>query len=388
MRIAGIIAEYNPFHNGHARHIEWTRRLTGCDYVVACMAGHFTQRGDGAILSKWDRARMALSCGADAVFELPALFAVRTADAFARGGVLTLHGLGVDVLSFGSETDDLNAIRMLAEIQENEPKSVSDRVREKLALGLSQPRAWGEAVAEVTGIDPGDINRPNLTLAVSYLRAIKRYCPRMEACAVKRNGDYHADQIGEEPSASALRLAFARGDIESALSAIPEAARPFAVPDRMHGMDDMLMYRLRRMTEDEMRALPDVAEGLERRLYRLCREASGREALLDALKCKRYTRARLSRMLTHALIGMDAQLIKQYPAPTYARLIGMRRDAAPLMRELKNRASLPIAASPDAIRDDEIFMLECRATDVWALMHDPPEARVSGREFTEKFVTL
>ena len=100
MKIAGIIAEYNPFHSGHAWHIEQTRRA-GYDAVVVCMGGHFTQRGEPAILSRWDRARMALACGADAVFELPALFAVRTADAFARGGVAILDGLGADALSFG-----------------------------------------------------------------------------------------------------------------------------------------------------------------------------------------------------------------------------------------------------------------------------------------------
>ena len=105
MRIAGIIAEYNPFHRGHAWHIARTREA-GCDRVIVCMDGHFTQRGEAAILSRWDRARMALACGADAVFELPTLFAVRTADAFARGGVGILAGLGVDVLSFGSEITD------------------------------------------------------------------------------------------------------------------------------------------------------------------------------------------------------------------------------------------------------------------------------------------
>ena len=111
MKIAGIIAEYNPFHNGHALHVETARQLTGCDWVVACMSGHFTQRGEPAVFSKWDRARMALACGVDAVFELPALFTVRTADAFARGGVAILDGLGADAakgsLEAGKDADIL-----------------------------------------------------------------------------------------------------------------------------------------------------------------------------------------------------------------------------------------------------------------------------------------
>ena len=137
MRIAGIIAEYNPFHNGHALHIRRTREATGCDYVVACMAGHFTQRGEPALWSKWARARMALASGVDAVFELPALWAVRPADAFARGGVAVLGGLGCDVLSFGSETADLALLRRLAALRANEPAELSRSIREKLDGGLS-----------------------------------------------------------------------------------------------------------------------------------------------------------------------------------------------------------------------------------------------------------
>ena len=164
MKIAGIIAEYNPFHNGHAFHVLETRRATGCDWVIACMAGHFTQRGEPAALSKWARARMALACGVDAVFELPALFAVRPADTFALGGVAILGGLGADVLSFGCETDDMALIRALADIKGTEPEAVSLRVREKLDAGMSHARARGEAVGEYLGLPPETINRPNLTV--------------------------------------------------------------------------------------------------------------------------------------------------------------------------------------------------------------------------------
>ncbi|MBQ7885516.1 MAG: nucleotidyltransferase family protein, partial [Clostridia bacterium] len=121
MKIAGIIAEYNPFHNGHAHHILSTREKTGCDYVVVCMSGSFTQRGEAACMDKWTRAHIALECGADAVFDLPALFAVRTADAFARGGVEILGGLGCDFLSFGSELADPELLQKLASLRENEP---------------------------------------------------------------------------------------------------------------------------------------------------------------------------------------------------------------------------------------------------------------------------
>ena len=388
MKIVGIVAEYNPFHNGHALHIRETRRRTGCDRVVVCMAGHFTQRGEPAILSKWDRARMALSCGADAVFELPALFAVRTADQFALGGVAILDGLGVDALSFGSEIEDLGLLRMLADMHKNEPESVSFAIQEGLNAGKSHARARGEALGEATGLDPEALNRPNAVLAVEYLSAMDRLDSSMVPVVVPRIGGYHDAGMGEIASATAIRMAFERGDVEAARAAIPEAARPWATPDAMHAMDDMLLYRLRSMDEARLAGLPDMGEGLEHRLYKCCRETAGREALLQALKCKRYTWARLSRMLTHALIGMDRELTREVPMPTYARLIGARADAGELLSALDQRARLPIVSRASALAGDPCFEMECCATDAWSLLHEEPALRVAGREYREKFVTI
>lgn len=387
MRIAGIIAEYNPFHNGHAWHIARTRDA-GCDYVIACMGGHFTQRGEAATLSKWDRARMALACGADAVFELPVLFAVRTADAFARGGVGILSGLGADVLSFGSEITDLALLKALAALREREPEAVSEAISKRLDAGMSHARAWGESVGAHLGVSPEALNRPNAVLAVEYMRALAGCGCAMTPLAVQRQGDYHDTALGALASATAIRAAFAQGKASEALRAIPEAARPWARPDALHAMDDMLLYKLRQMSVEALAALPDAGEGLEHRLYRLCREASGREALLDALKCRRYTRARLSRMLTHALLGIDRAALEAVSGPTYARLIGLRRGAEPLLRELKARAALPIASGGGALRGDACFEWECRATDVWSLLHDDPRLRAAGREYTEQFVVV
>ena len=383
MTIAGIIAEYDPFHRGHAWHVSETRRITGCDWVVACMAGHFTQRGEPALWSKWARARMALASGVDAVFELPALWAVRPADAFARGGVAVLGGLGCDVLSFGSETADLALLRRLAALRANEPAELSRSIREKLDGGLSHARARGEAVAELLGLAPETVNRPNLILAAEYLRAIEAGGYAMTPVAVKRVGDYHDDEaVGPFASATAIRGAFLRGDAEAALKAMPVPVRP----DALHPMDDLLLHVLRGMRADQLAALPDVSEGLEHRLHDACRLASTREGLLDALKCKRYTRARLSRTLTHALLGMDRAFTDAHPAPTWARLLGVRAGAELLLKELSQRAALPVVTRAAELRGDPVFELECRATDTWALLHDAPELRVMGREYTEKFL--
>ena len=387
MKIAGIIAEYNPFHNGHAWHIEQTRRA-GFDWVVACMDGHFTQRGEPSMLSKWDRARMALSCGVDAVFELPALFAVRPADAFARGGVAVLSGLGVDVLSFGSEICDMGLLNALAQLRDLEPEAVSDAISQRLSAGMSHARAWGEAVGDYLGLPVERLNQPNTLLAVEYLRAIAADGGRISALAIPRKGGYHDLAMGTMASATAIRSAFTRGAMESALAAMPGAARQWAVPEAMHPMDDMLLYRLRGMTLEEMASLPDMGEGLEHRLFRLCREAPGREALLEELKCKRYTRARLSRLLTHALLGFKREVVGAVDRPNCARLIGLRNGAEPLLKELKARSLLPIISAASELKGDICFEWECRATDAWSLLHDDPQLRTAGREYREKFVRV
>ena len=192
MKIAGVICEYNPFHSGHAYHLAETRAQTGCDYIVVCMAGSYVQRGTAACLSKWTRAEMALRSGADAVLELPALYALRTADVFARGGVHILNGVGADVLSFGSETAELELLERIATLREREPESVSSAIQRGLAEGKSHARAQGEAIAEALGVKPALLERPNLILATEYLRAIRALNASIQPFAVERVGDYHA----------------------------------------------------------------------------------------------------------------------------------------------------------------------------------------------------
>lgn len=384
VKIAGVIAEYNPFHNGHAHHLKRTREITRCDYIVVCMDGHFTQRGEAAQWSKWTRTRMALENGADAVVEMPTLFAVRTADAFARSGVAILGGLGVDYISFGSERTDMNFLKALAEIRENEPDAVSEAIRRYLDEGCSHASARGRAVGEYLNIPSETLNQPNLILAAEYIRFIQKLYPDIQPVAVQRIGGYHDNALGKIASASAIRNAFSMGEKDAAFSCMAQKVSP----DRLHGIDDLLLYKLRNMSMDEMRELPEIGEGLERRIYRLCREASDRESLLTKMKCKRYTYARLSRLLIYATLGITDHFMKTHIMPDYARILGIRADAAPLMKTLVARSKIPVVSSTGALKTNNCFELENRATDLWALLHDDPALRVSGREYTEKFVRI
>ena len=389
MKIAGVIAEYNPFHNGHAHHLRETRRRGNCDYVVVCMDGSFTQRGEPACMDKWARARLALKCGADAVFELPALWALQPADGFARGGVAVLGGLGCDLLSFGSEETDINLLKTLAEMRENEPPELRAALREGLAAGKSHARARGEALSMLLGVDAELLNSPNLILGTQYLREIRAQNMKMEPLPVQRIGNYHDAALGDFASATAIRAAIHDGKMEEARFCVPEPAREeLRRAGRLHAMDDLLLHTLRGMPPEKIAEIPGVGEGLEQRIARCAQEAAGREELLEALKCKRYTRARLSRICACALLKLTKSMVESHPLPGYARLIGMREDARPLLRELKARSRLPIVSDAAQLRGDAVFDLECRATDLRALLCDEPSERRAGQEFTRKFVRI
>ena len=239
------------------------------------------------------------------------------------------------------------------------------------------------------GLAPEVLNAPNLVLAVEYLRAIRKLGSKMEPLAIPRKGDYRDPALGEFASATAIRAALDRGEMEDVLRCVPEAAQAvLAAAPGMHAPDDLLLHILRNMREAELAALPGAGEGLEHRLARCAREAGTRAELIERLKCKRYTYARLSRLCAHALLGVTGEFLAGHPLPGYARLLGMRKDARPLLAEIAKRAALPIASDPVKLKGDSVFEVECRATDLRALCCDGKDARRAGQEFTRKFVTV
>ena len=360
MKVASIIAEYMPFHNGHARHIALTRER-GADIVVAIMDGHISQRGDISPLSRASRALAALKCGADIVVELPTLFACRTADAFARAGVETALALGSDMLSFGSESGDIEALTR----PENDP----DSVKEALARGESYPRALGASTA------------PNDILAREYLRALEG--TGIEPLIIQRNSPYHAEAMGRFASASAIRGAVTKGD--NADEAVPEEARfQLEQMEFNETYDLMRLAALRSLATEGRKKLPDVNEGLEN----LMSEAAKRPTLAGALgyaKCKRYTYSRLNRLCAHALIGLTGELAKRHPRIEYLRLTGYRDNGA--LDAVAGRMKMPFSRAGE-LKGNEIFALENRATDLWALTRAREEERAGGQEYLSKVIKL
>ena len=393
MRVVGVIAEYNPFHLGHAHHLAQARRLTNADAVVVVMSSVFTQRGDAALLSPADRARMALSDGADAVFALPAAWAVRDAEHFALDGVSILSGLGCDAISFGTESTDLTALQTAAQLLESPDEAFSAAVRTRMDAGQPYPAALSAAMDAVLPGCGALLANPNSTLAVCYLRALLRLKATMEVVPVQRVGGYHDSALGNAlPSATALRGAILRGDWTRVQAAMPEEAyrilRQAAADGRLHrpeALDSALLYRLRTMSTVEYAALPDASEGIENRLAASVETARAREDLLQSAKTRRYPYARLSRMATHALLDMTDEALRAEPFPQAAWLLGFRRDKRELFTHFREHGTLPILGkAADLDRSTPWFAAECRAYDIWSLGANQP----AGLALTQGVVVL
>lgn len=372
-RILGVIAEYNPFHLGHAHHLKAAREAYHADYVVVVMSTCFTQRGDAALLSPRDRAEMALRCGADAVFALPAVWAVRDAEHFALGGVSLLHALGCDAISFGSESPDISTLMAAARLLEAPGEAFAADVQRRLSAGIPYPAALAAAADAAVPGTGTILSTPNSTLAVCYLRAMLQLDAQLTVVPVPRTASYHDTTLTRAlPSATALRGAVLRGDWRSAESAMPGEAfailRRAAAAGRLHrpcALDAALMARLRTMQQAEYAALPDVSEGIEHRLFAAAQSTCTREKLLQTAKTRRYPLARLSRLATHALLGVTGSQLTGTPLPS-PWLLGFRQDARPLISQLASRTELLIR-SADLDDTQPWFAVECRAADLWAL---------------------
>ena len=393
MKICGVIAEYNPFHNGHAYQLSRAWQLSGCDRLVVCMGGSVSQRGEVALLDKWTRARAALRHGADAVVELPAALAVRPADRFAEGGVRLLCGLGVDALSFGCETDDLSLLRSIAELMSDPPPGVAVAIRRGLDQGDSLARARCRAVGEALGLREELLRQPNLILAVEYLRALRGVRPDLPVFPVRREGSYHGDQIGPGAGASAIRAAVARGEVDRLGEAMPPDALEDLLSARAAGrcafdarLDETLIYQLRTRPAEDLAAVVGADEGLERLVKKHAALCGTREALIAACVSRRYSAARVSRYLAAVLIGLTKDDAARCDRPRFARVLGFRRDGRDVLKALQTRASIPLVTDAMRLRDDGMFALDAAATDLRALAQTGPDTRAAGTDFTRPIV--
>lgn len=354
MRVVGIVAEYNPLHNGHIYHMEESKKQAGSEFCVVAMSGNFVQRGEPACTDKFTRAEWAVMGGADIVAEIPTVCAVSSAERFAEGAVKTLAATGVVTdLAFGVETDDVNALYHLSDLLDREPANFRVYLNYHLKQGKSFPRAQYDALKDLDVPEEqlAVLQQPNNILAVEYLKSLRRFAPEIRPLPIRRIGNRYSSTVltGTLSSATAIREALLNGD-ESVYDTMPmsvAAAMRFdgQFPVTFERFAPMLLYRLRSMTLEELAALPDVSEGFEQVLYRAVRQATDLNSLLEAIKSKRYTLARCKRILVSALLHIPAGLsdaLVEFRENLYLHVLGLKRIGRGLLSAMASRAEAPV----------------------------------------------
>jgi len=352
LRTVGIIAEYNPFHNGHAYHIEASKEITGSQLVVAVMSGSFVQRGEPAIIDKYARTLMALRNGIDLVIELPVSYALSSAENFAKGAVSLLTRCGiVDCLCFGSEHGRVEELKRTACLLSDEDKLFKKRINKELGAGRSYPAARERAVS-AAGASAELLRSPNNILGIEYLKALIKTQSPLEPYTLRRAGaGYNSVSIDEHmPSASAIRQAALGGQLEKARPGMPESCYDIMLreAERFLSFNDFsLLVHSKLMREDLnwLSGILDVTEGLENKIIKESESHFLLEDLAAAVKSKRYTAARLRRIFMHILLNISKQELEEFEkagGPGYVRVLGFRKESAFLLKALSDKSSLPV----------------------------------------------
>lgn len=381
MKTVGLITEYNPFHNGHAYHIEKAKMLTGADRVIVVMSGDFVQRGAPAVMPKHLRAESALLSGASLILELPVCFATGSAEYFAQGSISLLNQLGcIDSVCFGSECGDLHLLKEIAQILADEPIEYQTALRQALKEGASFPAARQKALNIYSDKYSEILALPNNILGIEYLKALAKLHSKMEPFTIKRIGaGYHDMDIdGQFSSATAIRSdIYQLADVNSSSESIPLTHIQTQVPSSCHELmkknyqtrypvksDDfslLLKAKLLSETADSLSHYLDISTELANRILRLRNNYLSFEQFCDLLKTKELTRSRISRSFIHVLLGITNDWLTAMKAPVpYARILGFRKDHADLLGILKQTSDIPLITSParTVLADTAYQMLE------------------------------
>ena len=412
-KVLGIIAEYNPFHNGHLYHLKSSKKLTQTDYTVAIISGNFTQRGSTSIIDKWSKTKMALENGIDLVIELPVLYSISSAENFADGAIKILNSLGIiDYLSFGSETSDIDILKNISEILYNEPIDYKKLLTKELDKGLSFPKARENALLGYIKSSSNNIkfdiekytniiSSPNNILGIEYLKALKKYQSNIKPICIERTGtNYNSTDISTKNSiannsicndltaigsATAIRGLIKSKDYETIKDLVPSSSYSllmaclndgYIVPD-LNIFEKEIFYILRKMSVEEIANLPDVSEGLEFSIKKAANSCNNIDDFLNIVKSKRYTVTRLQRILLYALLDIskkDIELSKRIEKP-YVRILGFNENGKKLVSQIAlNHPEITLITSVKKFVDSNsnkdlqiMFAKDVFATDVYSL---------------------
>ena len=350
-RVLGIIAEYNPFHNGHLYHIAKSKQETGAEYVIAVISGNFVQRGNTSIINKWKKARMALLNGVDLVIEIPTIYSISSAENFAEGAIKIFNSLGiVDTISFGMESDEISTLNNIANVLYNEPKEYTTILSHELKKGNSYPKARENALLMYLN----DIKRyanvmigSNNILGIEYIKAMRRTKSTITPIGIKREKVLYNDKyiVDEFASATAIRKMLMTKQLNDISKVMPRNSYLILGEELKNGhyvvdlsrFEKEIIYTLRKMSTADIAKLPDVSEGLENSIKNAADSCNTLEELINIVKTKRFTQTRIQRILLYALLGIDKKQMEISKRITpYARVLGFNNKGKELISEMMN----------------------------------------------------
>ena len=393
MKTVGIICEYNPFHLGHAGHIEKTKEALDGDACIICvMSGNFVQRGDFAVFNKHARAKMAVLNGADVVIELPSPYALLSAGEFAKAGVYLLNELCIcDYISFGSESGEIEQLRIAADVITTDRAQM--HIKERMAQGLSYATAQQKAADEQLGEKSNIFGKPNNILAIEYIKAINEMKSPIQPITIKRFGGEHDSSTGY--SATALRKILSNGDIP--VENMPGAAIAVCMeeivlergPVYIKEAEQAIMARLRNIKD--FSCISGSTDGLDRRFLKYATVMPTVISLIESIKSKRYAMSRIRRMLMCAVLNITNEDVKR--PPPYIRILAMNEKGKETLRKARKLTKLPIITKPASIYKNNkqavrIFELEAMATDFYALAYAKTDYRTGGGEWKQSPVIV
>ena len=387
MKAAGIVVEYNPFHNGHLYHAQQAKKQTGADVLIAVMSGQFLQRGEPAFADKWTRSKMALASGVDLVIELPYVYATAQATDFAKGSIAMLDALRCESFCFGSEEGDIHPFLKSHQLLDLNRDAYEQRIHEAVQTGISYPKALNDAYRSLVGEEEGfvDLTKPNNILGFHYIEAARKLQSPIKPLTIKRMGANYHDPLEAGvsiASATGIREAFfEEGSLQKLAGYMPEESLA-ALNDfhNEHGgfgswerFYPLLRYTILKDGPARLADYAEVTEGIENLIFSAAKRATTFETFIQLVKSKRYTRTRIQRMLTHIYTGFTWQQLRGFKQPGYLRLLGMTKSGRSYLNQEKKNIQLPIISRTAELADpmgkqdvhaSQLYMLGIGAPDL------------------------
>lgn len=363
MNVIGIVAEYNPFHNGHIYHINKIKELYPDSIIILVLSGYFTERGEISVLTKRQKTEIALASGVDLVVELPFKFAVQSADCFAMGSIAILNYLKVEKIVFGSESNDIQKLNKLAKTQINNCK-YDLLVKEKLKSGINYPTALSNSLQELTGLSTSS---PNDLLGISYIKEIIKNNYNIEAITLKRTNDYRSlDVCNNIASATSIRKKIK--DEEEIRNLVPPLSYKYIIKNKID-YDKYFMYlKYKIMVDNRLSLYQTVDEGIENRLKKDISNVNNLNQLINSVKTKRYTYNKINRMFLHIFTSFTKEEASNKKIE-YIRILGFNKKGKNYLNSIKKNMDVPIISNITK-KNYPLLELEFRVSKLYQLLTD------------------